>query len=369
MRSLCAPLAIATAVVTTLFLSSCYVVTQGLRYLSIRSEAVSVDRALADPGTRPDVRVLLERSRSIRAFGVKELGLKETKNYTAVVTLDSDRLATVVQACSELSFDRWLWHYPIVGALPYRGYFDPVDAEKEASRLRAKGLDVITRPVDAFSTLGYLSDPLFSFMASYDEAELAELILHEMTHATVFIKGRRIDPDSGSRIDTESFNEELATFIGREGALRYLEHIYGPGSPQVEASRARRRDAERYAMFLRETSEKLEAVYNSGSSDDEKRRRKAEIIAERAALFVDTYDGRFETDSYRAAPMAKINNAYLDLYRLYEGESRLYQEYLDRVCTGDMRKFISSMSRIASDRKDMRAVMKREIEAAVRLDG
>jgi predicted aminopeptidase len=364
MRSLYAPLAVAALVLATLFLSSCYVVTQGLRYLSIRSEAVSVERALADPGTSPELRSLLERTRSIRLFAVEELGLKETKNYSTVVTLDSDRLATVVQACAELSFERWLWRYPFVGPLPYRGYFDPADAEKEAERLRAKGLDVITRPVDAFSTLGYLSDPLFSFMASYDEAEIAELIIHEMTHATVFIKGRRIDPDTGSRIDIESFNEELATFVGREGSLRYLERRHGPHSPQVEAARSRRHDAEAYAAFLRGTAEELETLYRSALGDDEKRLRKAEIIAARAALFSQIYNDLFETDSYRDAPMAGINNAYLDLYRLYEGESGLYREYLEKSCAGDLKIFITSISRIASGRADPKAVMRREIEAA-----
>jgi len=41
----------------------------------------------------------------------------------------------------------------VVGRLPYRGYFDP--AEAEAVRLRELGLDVIARPA---STPGLLTD-------------------------------------------------------------------------------------------------------------------------------------------------------------------------------------------------------------------
>jgi len=137
-----------------LLLSSCYVTEQAAHYLALRSRAVPAAKALADPRTSPATKALLERAAEARAFAIGELGLKETKNYTSVVELDRDHLATVVSACAELSFDRYLWTYPVVGRLPYRGYFDHAEAEAEAARLRKLGLDVISRPVDAFSTLG-----------------------------------------------------------------------------------------------------------------------------------------------------------------------------------------------------------------------
>jgi predicted aminopeptidase len=364
MRSLYAPAAISALALAAILCSSCYVTSQGLRYLSIRSGARSVDRELADPRTGAEQRALLERARDVRAFAASELGLKETKSYTTIVRMDSDRLATVVQACAELSFDRWLWSYPFVGKLPYRGYFDPADAEKEAARLRKKGLDVIARPVDAFSTLGYLSDPLFSFMSSYDESEVADLVIHEMTHATVFLKGRGLDARTGERVDTEQFNEELATFVGREGSLLYLAEVHGPGSAEVEAARAARRDAEAYAAFLRGTAGELELIYSSGATEAEKREGKARAIASRAALFAEDYDRLFETEAYRKAPMDRINNAYLDLYRLYEGESSLYRDFYLRVSGGDMKAFIASVSRIAKEGGDPKESMRRELDAA-----
>jgi predicted aminopeptidase len=356
MRGIYAPCAAAAAALAALVLSSCYVTSQGLRYLSIRSGAESLDRALADPATDEATRALLETSLQVRAFAASELGLKRTKSYSSIVRLDSDRLATVVQACAELSFDRWLWSYPFVGRLPYRGYFDPPDAEREAERLRKKGLDVIARPVDAFSTLGYLSDPLFSFMSSYGEAEVAELVIHEMTHATVFLRGRRAG--------AEQFNEELATFVGREGSLLYLASSRGPGSPEIGAARAARADAEAYATFLRGTAEELQRIYGSGATDAEKRARKAETIASRAALFRADYGRLFETEAYRDAPVDRINNAYLDLYRLYEGESSLYRDYYRKVAGGDMKSFIASMSRIAKEGGDPKELMRGELAAS-----
>jgi predicted aminopeptidase len=336
-------------------LSSCYEVSQGLRYLSIRSGAVSMDRALAEPGMSPELRLLLERAQAARRFGQGELGLKETRSYTSVVRLKADRLATVVQACAELSFTRHLWSYPIVGALPYRGYFDPAEAEKEAARLRAQGLDVIARPVDAFSTLGWMADPLFSFMSSYSEADIADLVLHEMTHATIFLKG--------ARADSSQFNEELATFVGREGSLLYLSKAYGPGSREVSEARAEREDAAAFAAYLAGTAAELEAVYSSSLSDGEKRRRKAEVIAARAGLFKEDYSRLFKGEGYRGFDMARINNAYLDLYRIYEGESSLYRDFYDRLCRGDMRLFIQRVAAIARLKVEPKAEMRRLLAA------
>jgi Predicted aminopeptidase len=348
-------IALASIVLASITLSSCYVTSQGTRYLSIRSKAEGMDKALADPATSGAERALILRAKDARAFALAELGLKETRNYTSIVRLDADRLATVVQACAELSFDRYLWSYPVVGKLPYRGYFDPKDAQQEAESLKGKGLDVIARPVDAFSTLGWFADPLFSFMSSYSEAEVAELVIHEMTHATVFLKG------NGSGV--EEFNEELATFVGRQGALLFLAKKYGEGSSEAKAALAKRRDAEAFSAYLAGTAKELEAVYSSKSSADEKRRRKAEIIAARAARYAEEYATLFEGDDYKGFKMERINNAYLDLYRLYEGENALYSDYYEKIAKGDMKVFMSSIERIAAAKGDPKAAMRAEITA------
>jgi predicted aminopeptidase len=332
--------------------------SEGLRYLSIRSKAMSIDRALADPKTSPELRLLLERARAARSFALENFGLKETKNYTSVVVLDADRLATVVQACAELSFTRYLWSYPVVGKMPYRGYFDPKDAEKEAARLKKLGLDVIARPVDAFSTLGALSDPLFSFMSTYGEADIADLVIHEMTHATIFLKGDR------GGADASQFNEELATFVGRTGSLLYLAEKYGVKSPEVEAARSGREDAAAFAAYLAGTGKALEAVYSANLSDDEKRKRKAEVITERAEEYKKESGALFKGQGYRNFQMEKINNAYLDLYRLYEGESSLYSDFYEKVCGGDMRLFIGKVAHIAKEKGDPKIAMRDLIAGA-----
>jgi predicted aminopeptidase len=349
-------LALALSICLSLFLPSCYELSEGTRYLSIRSKAESIDRVLADPNTKPELRLLLERARSARAYALDNFALKPTKNYTSVVVLDADHLVTVVQACSELSFTRYLWNYPVVGKMPYRGYFDQKEADKEAALLKKKGLDVIARPVDAFSTLGWLSDPLFSFMSAYSEADISDLVMHEMTHATIFLKGDY--PGS------EQFNEELATFVGREGSLLYLAKVHGADSSEVAAARADQEDAAAFASYLAGTAKELEAVYSSTAGDDEKRKRKAEIISARADEYKKEYAALFKGGLYIAFPMEKINNAYIDLYRLYEGESALYRDFYEKLCGSDLKRFVQSVGKIAKAKGDPKAEMRRLVEEA-----
>jgi len=332
-----------------ILLGSCYITDQGLHYLGLLSKGRPLDSVLADPRSSEATKKLIRRAIAIEAFGRERLGQKETRNFRKLVELESDTLVHVVQACAELSFDRWLWNYPLVGKLPYQGYFDAAGAEKEAARLRKLGLDVIVRPADAFSTLGWLSDPLWSFMSGYDESELADLVLHELTHATAFRK------DSGD------WNEEIATFVGREGSILWLKSEYGVGSPELAAAKAARDDAETFAAYLRATASSLEAVYSSAAPKDEKRRLKAEILAARAASFAADYDKLFATDRYRGVAMGKINNAWLDLYRLYEGEPTLYADYFAKVSGSDLRGFIADMAALAHGKEEPKVVMRRRL--------
>jgi predicted aminopeptidase len=330
----------------SLLLSSCYVGSQGLHYLGLLSRARPAAKALADPHTPAASKDLIERAARIETFGRETLGLSATRNFKSIVELDADTLVHVVQATGELSFERHLWYYPLVGKLPYRGFFEKAEAEKEAATLRKQGLDVIVRSADAFSTLGWLSDPLWSFMATYDETELADLILHELTHATAF------------RRDGESWNEEIATFVGREGSRQWVEREFGPDSKELREAEARRRDAEAYVAFLRETGIRLEAVYSSGAPDTDKRRLKAQIIAERAKEYSETLAGRLVTDRYRNARLDGINNAWLDLYRLYEGEPVLYSDYYESVSGSKLSAFIADMAALAKGRDDPKNIMR-----------
>lgn len=337
-------------------LSSCWLGKQASYFLAERLRSVPVSSVEGKPDTSPELKTLLTRVESVREFSVSVVGLKPTRNYTRYVTVDKRYVADVVSACASDSFDRYMWHYPVLGALPYKGFYERADAERERDRLKAAGLDVIVRQVDAFSSLGFFTDPLYSFMVKYDEDVIADMIIHESAHATLFIKG------------ADQFNEEFATFIGRIGADIYVEQHYGKDSPEFRRRLDSRRDADAFVAFLKDTAHELDKVYHDAAlSKSDKLDKKAEIIKERARVFKDQASRLFVDEGYRDFDMSGINNAYIDLYRLYEDDLDLYQRRFDVVADGSLPRFVDSMLLLArSSGASIKAAMAEELRTKPR---
>jgi predicted aminopeptidase len=156
-------------------------------------------------------------------------------------------------------------------------------------------------------------------MTGYPVHRLADLLIHELVHATVYIKS-----------DSE-FNESLAEFIGTEGARLYIEKYYGAESDEYRAIDAGQADNKAFVAFLQSLIRDLDAVYTSALPYDEKLARKAEVIAAAQADFAVRYDELFEHDNYRGFAKMEINNAYLDLYRLYNEGDHYFEELYEKM--------------------------------------
>ena len=273
--------------------------------------------------------------KDIRGFAIDELGLAMSRNYTKYVELDRDYLAAVVSASASDSFKRHEWNYPVVGRLPYKGFFNIEDARKERAKLEKLNLDVWIRRVDAFSTLGWFRDPLYSYMRNYSPSRIADLIIHELFHATVFIKGQA------------NFNEELAEFIGAEGARLYIESRYGTGSDEYREMFSSEEDSGKFIAFIQGLIAELEILYSTESfgSRDELLIEKERIISAAKERFASEYDSNFSNDNYRSFSEMQINNAYLELYRLYYTEDNFYKELYERS-GGDLPRFIAAAKKV-----------------------
>jgi len=253
-------------------------------------------------------REFVERVRDIRYFAEHELGLNVGRNYTRYVAIDRDFLVAVVSASAKDSFTTHLWRYPVVGALPYRGYFNLDGARRQRERLEAQGLDVFVRGVDAFSTLGWFRDPVFTFMRNYRVDRLADIIIHESLHATIWLRGQG------------HFNEEIAQFVGREGARLYIVSRFGEDSDEYRAMVYSAKDSRAFQEFIWELIAELEMLYNSGAPRDFILEERLAIIAAAKERFDVEYEERFISDNFRgfsSLPAGAVNNAYLDLFRIY----------------------------------------------------
>ena len=189
----------------------CYTLKQGWGQLEILYKRKPIVEILGDPKTPQAIRTKLSFVEKVRKFAEKEIGLKVNKTYTNYTQLDRSVLAWNVVASEKLALRAKHWKFPIVGKVPYLGFFSLEDAKEEAEKLRKEGWDVRISVVAAYSTLGWFDDPLLSTQLRYPNWYLASLLIHECAHATLWVKG------------DVSFNEAFASFVGRQGAFLFYQ--------------------------------------------------------------------------------------------------------------------------------------------------
>jgi predicted aminopeptidase len=317
-----------------------YLVKQGGYILRYNRKAVAIDALLADTATPDSLRRFLATVQQVKKFSVHELGLADDRNYTTFVRLDKEYLVDVVCASAADRFEPFQWRYPLFGAFPYKGFFENADALREAARLKRRGLDVNVRPADGFSTLGILIDPIYSFMQDASVYSLANLIIHEQAHASIFLKNQ------------VEFNEEAASFIGGEGALFFLRRLYGDSSEQVRDALEKRNDFTIFLSDIRRLHDLLQVMYTNDSlSVESKLKRKQAIIAAFQQEFDQTYSQRYATGRFKGFTSLKVNNAYLNDMMTYFRDLSLMYALFDHNGR-DLKKTISQLLQFKRERGD-----------------
>jgi predicted aminopeptidase len=145
-----------------------------------------VEEVANDSSTPPALLEQLARVAEVRRFAA-ELGLDVGDQYTSYAAWPGDALVTTVVATRPGEVEPLTSWFPIVGSVPYRGYFDVERAAAYADGLRADGLDVCVLPVRAYSTLGWFDDPLTGPMLRQEPPVLVETVLHDLLHVSVFV--------------------------------------------------------------------------------------------------------------------------------------------------------------------------------------
>jgi predicted aminopeptidase len=290
---------------------------------------------LSDPAAPADLKQQLEAVRAARAFAI-ELGLSVDGNYTSYAPWPGDRVVTSVVATRPGEVEAAGFWFPLLGRLPYKGYFDPGRAAREAERLRGQGLDVCEVPVPAYSTLGWFDDPVTGPMLRIGEGWLVETLLHELVHLTVYLR------------EQADFNEGVASFVGEEASVRF----YARAGREAEAARRRLeveegRRVDALVLGLRERVQALYAEAPPGAARAEARARlEVEARAEAAALPLAT------RDAAQLAERLRLNDACLALAATYTADLPLFAARLETL-DGDLAAFVARL-REAAEAEDPR---------------
>ena len=282
----------------------------------------------ADPERSRQVRLV----KAIRTFAARE-GLDTVSSYDCLYDTGGQPVGWNVSACPPDRFEPYHWSFPVVGSLPYKGFFDRDRAEAERQDLEAAGFDVLLRPLTAYSTLGYFSDPLLSPMLEYSPDQLAELLLHELTHTTLFISGHA------------EFNESLATFVGRTASEQFLREQFGEDTPLIAQAQAKRADRSRFRAFMNGIVSELDSLYALDLPRPEVLRQR-EILFTRAqhryrllrdSFVVIRFDGflEWQVNNARLMSYQRYNRDLGDFEAAYAGAGRRLDRLFEllRTCT------------------------------------
>lgn len=312
-------------------------IEQGVGQAEVLAAARPIAPLLVDNSTPPKVKQRLALTVAARRFA-KEMGLEVGFQYRSVVFLDAPAVVYVVSAAPRTSLDPYVWTYPLVGALPYRGSFDLDDSEALARSLAAEGYDVDVRPVTTYSLLGILPDPVLSTMLfRSDELDVVETVIHELSHATLFVPGQG------------AFNEGLATFIGKQGRRRFVEKYYGLHSTIAGRMEELDRDDDAYVRAVGALAFDLRVLFaqTGALGDEEILARKDRIFLEHQRHWQEEVAPTLLSWRHRRARLPD-NNAELSAFGIYSLKQRVYEEAY-ASCREDMRCLLGVLRSVAGE--------------------
>lgn len=194
-----------------------------------------------------------------RAFARDSLGLDAKESFTTYTQLRRDTLVLVLSGVYPDRLKQKTWWFPIVGSVPYKGYFDVDHARHAADDLKKEGFDVYLRPASAFSTLGWFNDPLVSSTLRADSIDLVNTVIHELTHNTYYAPGGA------------TFNESFANFVGSRGAAAFFR---SRGSTDAaEEAEARWYDDRVLGAFWGSLYKRIDSAFKAHPGDSSRARR------------------------------------------------------------------------------------------------
>ncbi len=268
----------------------------------------SIAALLADSsGVGKDERRGLQLVVDARRFALDSLHLKAGESFTTYSALERDTLVLVLSAARRDTLAPYTWWFPVVGRFPYKGFFDVAQAARTAQAMQRAGFDTYLRPASAFSTLGWFNDPLLSTTLRLDSLDLANTVIHELTHNTLFVRSQ------------VTFNESFASFVGARGAIEFFDaRGQRMAARQVEAEW---NDEKLLGSFWGATLSALDSTYARFPSDSAARvAARDTVFARMHQRLLDDVAPRLPTVPRARLQRLSLDNASLLARRVYAAD-------------------------------------------------
>ena len=309
-----------------------YGLKQGRGQLEILMEAKPLGQYLDDPSYPDSLKVKIKLIQEIKAYAIDSIGLNESDSYQKMYDQKGKPVLWVVTAAPKFKLEAYKWSFPFLGDLSYKGFFKQQLAKDEKQRLDGLGYDTDIDVVGAWSTLGWFSDPILSNMLSKSSGGLARLIIHELTHGSIFVSG-----------NTE-LSENIATFVGDNGAIQFLTYKYGNNSKELKKFVEADKDRKSFTRYIKRASEKLNGLYNDKSfinSDSISKTRQKEACIDQILTNLDTLSLN-QPNSYGYLKKAKYrpNNTYFISFLNYHSKQTEFELEFNEIYGKDFAKYL-----------------------------
>jgi predicted aminopeptidase len=337
-RRVVAGLTIAVVLFLALTPTGCYLSRAGWEEARILAGRKKITELVEDGGVDDATRAKLQLVLAARAFARDSIGLDVGDSFTTFSQLSRDTLVLVLSAAHRDRLEAHTWWFPIVGRVPYKGFFDFGAAHSAARELQQKGLDTYLRPAAAFSTLGWFNDPLLSTTLRYDSLDLANTVIHEVTHNTFYASGQAV------------FNESFATFVGARGA----EWFFRSRGDTVNARIAVQdwNDDKTLGRFWTRLWQELDSAYRAHPEVREARLAARDTIYARARrVLIDSVGPKLERIDPRALERVQLDNAALLARRIYLTELDVFDTVYEAEGR-DLKRAIALVMTMARRRED-----------------
>ncbi|AQG77878.1 aminopeptidase [Spirosoma montaniterrae] len=298
-----------------------------------------VAELMADPNYPDSLKQKLKLIAEIKRFAIDSLRLDPSGSYESFYDLQGKPLMWVLVGAERFRLVPVSFEVPILGTFSYKGFFDESRLREADSLLRKQGYDTRINEVAAYSTLGFLNDPILSNMLDRSEGSLAELIIHELTHGTLFVR------------DNLEYNENVADFVGEYGAERFLAQKYGRDSEQYRNYVAGKTFYERYDEHILRGTRLLDSLYQSFKPQTPvavKDSLKWETIGQIVATSDTLTDERTQTsmrlvNKRRFSKLNLPNNAYFIGYLTYRKQQNRFRQEFENQFNSDFGRYLTHL--------------------------